>query len=58
MKKRIYKLEYTDFIGRKCEKDIPANDIVSAMNQAKAYVKVNHITVSWVVSPSGKRYIV
>lgn len=58
MKKRIYKLEYTDFIGRKCEKDIPANDIVSAINQATAYVKVNRIVVSWVVSPSGKRYIV
>lgn len=58
MKKRIYKLEYTDFIGRKCEKDIPANDIVSAINQAKNYVKVNRIVVSWVVSPSGKRYIV
>lgn len=58
MKKRTYKLECTDFIGRKWKKDIPANDIVSAINQAKNYVKINHIVIGWVISPNGKKYIV
>ena len=58
MAKRIYKLEYKDFIKRECEKAIPAKDIVSAINWAKDFCKVNHIAIGWVVSPSGKRYLV
>lgn len=57
MSKKTYKLEYTDFIGRKCERIIPHKDIVSAMDWAKGYCRVNNIIVGWVVTPSGKRYI-
>ena len=58
MAKRIYKLEFTDFIGRKCERTIPAKNIISAMNWAKEFIRVNRCVVGWVVSPKGKRYIV
>lgn len=57
MKNRIYKLEFTDFVGRKCERIIPRKDIVSAMDWAKGYCRVNNVIVGWVVTPSGKRYI-
>ena len=58
MAKRIYKLEFTDFIGRKCERTIPAKDIISAMDWAKGFIRVNGYVVGWVVSTKGKRYIV
>ncbi len=56
--KRIYTLEYKDFMKRPQVKELPTRDIISAMEEAKKFCQVNFITLAWVVSPSGKRYIV
>lgn len=56
--KRVYMLEYRDFARRECKKVAPSQDIVSAINWAKGFCRVNNIRVGWIVSPSGKRYLV
>jgi len=58
MKKMIYKLEYKDFVGRKCVREYKATCIVSVMDEAKQFVRVNRVQVAKVVTPDGKRYYV
>lgn len=58
MAKRIYTLEYKDFIKRPQTKEFHTNDIISAMEQAKKFCFANGVTLGWVVSPSGKKYII
>lgn len=58
MKKAIYKLEYKDFIGRRCAREYHATCIVSVINEAKSFARVNRISSSKVITPSGKIYYV
>lgn len=58
MKKMIYKLEYKDFVGRKCVREYKATCIVSVMDEAKKFVYVNHVRIAKVITPSGREYYV
>lgn len=58
MKKRVYTLEYKDFAKRSLTRELPSYDIIDAMDKAKKFCQVNFISLAWVVSPTGKRYIV
>lgn len=58
MKKVVYKLEYQDFIGRKCVREYKATCIVSVMNEAKKFVQVNRVKIAKVITPEGKRFYV
>ena len=58
MKKMIYKLEYKDFVGRECVREYKATCIVSVMDEAEQFVRVNHVQVAKVVTPTGRKYYV
>ena len=58
MKKVVYKLEYRDYVGRKCVREYKATCIVSVMDEAKKFVFVNHAQAAKVITPTGKRYYV
>ena len=58
MKKTTYILKYRDFVRKTHTRDCEAKDIVSAMEEAKKFCYVNHITVARLVTPTGKEYYV
>lgn len=58
MAKRVYTLEYKDFAKRPQTRKLPTSDIISAMEEAKKFCYANGITLGWVMSPSGRKYIV
>ena len=58
MKKVVYQLKYKDFVGRSCVREYKANCIVTVMNEAKAFVRVNRVQIAKIVTPLGKEYYV
>lgn len=63
MKKKVtrkvaYKLKYKDFLGRPCMREYKATCIVSVIDEAKKFTRVNHVQVARIVTPAGKEYYV
>jgi hypothetical protein len=58
MKKMVYKLEYKDFVGRSCVREYKATCIIEVIDEAKKFVRVNHVRIAKVITPNGKKYYV
>lgn len=58
VKKVAYKLKYKDLLGRSCVREYKATCIVSVIDEAKKFTRVNHVQVAKIVTPAGKEYYV
>ena len=58
MRKVAYKLKYKDFLGRSCVREYKATCIISVMDEAKKFARVNHVQVARIITPTGKEYYV
>ena len=57
-KKAVYQLKYKDCVGRRCVREYKATCIITVMDEAKKFIRVNHISVARIITPSGKEYYV
>ena len=56
--KQSYRLTYRTGWGENCEVSFQTRDIITAMEMAKNYCKQNFISVAWLHSASGRKYMI